>query len=187
MKVLAPRTFISSHNGSHILSRTDSRAFFRRKIVPLRMPIAGCDHAVHFHHAVDMADSKTQCFGGTQNGGRRSRTSVIISTGRGSLAPLASAPSTTKFRTVGGATHVRHVVPGYGIEDGIGRRPVQTDMCASGSGSRPREAPAVAVKHRRGPQINRGAADVERQQLTQRIQVGAAMMVHGALGIAGRT
>ncbi len=82
---------------------------------------------------------------------------------------------------------MRHVVPGYGIEDRIGRRPAQTDMCTSGSGDGPCEAPAVAVEHRQGPQINRGAADAERQQLTQGIQVGAAMMVHGALGVAGCT
>jgi hypothetical protein len=57
-------------------------------------------------------------------------------------------------------------VSGYGVEDRIGCRLAQTDMGAASSGYGPREAPAIALEHREGPQINGWATDVERQQLT---------------------
>src|SRR5882672_6779516 len=102
---------------------------------------------------------------------------VITSTGRGSLAPLASAPSTTKFSTVG----AQHMCV-------TSCRDIASKMVSAAALRRQTCVPAAAAtahaKHQPlqwnigSVQINRGAADAERQELAQRIQVGAAMMVH---------
>ena len=58
----------------------------------------------------------------------------------------------------------------------------QADVGAAGGGHRPGEAPAVAVEHRQRPQVAavRGQPGVEGHG--QRLQVGAAVVVHHALG-----
>src|SRR3979490_518887 len=134
-----------------------------------------------------MSDSKTQRLGGTQNGGGGGRASGHDLDRSRELGAARLGAFDHEIQNRRGATHVRHMVAGYGIEDRLGRRLAQTDMCAPRRGDGPSEAPAVAVEHRQGPQINRRAADAERQELTQRVQVGTAMMIYGALGVAGGT
>ena len=51
---------------------------------------------------------------------------------------------------------------------------------------RPREAPAVAVEHRQGPQIDRVLPHAPDQNIAERIQISAAMVIDDALGVAGR-
>jgi hypothetical protein len=113
-----------------------------------------------------MSDSKTQRLGGTQHGGGRSRTSGHHLDGAGELGAARLSAFDHEIQHGRGATHVRHVVSGYGVEDRIGCRLAQTDMGAASSGYGPREAPAIAVEHREGPQINGWATDAERLQLT---------------------
>ena len=59
-------------------------------------------------------------------------------------------------------------------------------MSAGHCRHRPRVSPAVAVKHRQRPQIDRVAVEPEGDRIADRIQKSAAMVVHDALWIAGR-
>ena len=63
--------------------------------------------------------------------------------------------------------------------------PPQADMGAGDSGYRPGIGPAVAVKHRQGPQIDRMAIEPEGDRVADRIQKGAAVVVDHTLGVAG--
>ena len=51
---------------------------------------------------------------------------------------------------------------------------------------RPRKAPAVAVEHRQGPQIDRMLPQAPDQYVAERVQIGAAMVIDDPLGVAGR-
>lgn len=63
--------------------------------------------------------------------------------------------------------------------------PPQADVDAGQRGHRPRIAPAVAVEHRQGPEVHRVLAHGPGHLVAQRVQVGAAVMVDHALGVAG--
>ena len=52
---------------------------------------------------------------------------------------------------------------------------------------RPGKTPAVAVKHRQGPEMGAGRPQSSAQRLAESHQIGAAMMANDALGIAGRS
>ena len=83
------------------------------------------------------------------------------------------------------AAQMRDLVAGDGIEDR--RRPhlAQAHMGAGDHRDRPRKAPAVAVEHRQRPQIDGVLAHVAGEDVADREQVGAAVMIDDALGIAG--
>ena len=84
------------------------------------------------------------------------------------------------------ATHMRHAEVGDRREN-LGRiDPAQADMRPARQRHRPGVGPAVAVKHRQGPQIHAGRPQREGQRIGARVQIGAAMMRHHTLRIAGR-
>ena len=61
----------------------------------------------------------------------------------------------------------------------------QADMRAGDHRDRPGEAPAVAVEHRQRPEIDRMLAHAAGDDVADREQVGAAVVIDHALGIAG--
>ena len=63
--------------------------------------------------------------------------------------------------------------------------PAQADVGGPGRRHRPREAPAVAVEHRQRPQVHRRRGQAGVPDHRQRLQVGAAVVVHHALRPAG--
>ena len=83
------------------------------------------------------------------------------------------------------AAQMRHLVIGDGVEDRRGAHRAQADMRAGDDRQRPGEAPAVAVKHRQRPQIDRMLAHAAGDDVAEREQIGAAMMIDHALRIAG--
>jgi hypothetical protein len=52
-------------------------------------------------------------------------------------------------------------------------------------GDRPRKAPAVAVEHRQGPQIDRMMPHAPDENIAERIQTGAAMVIDDTLRVPG--
>ncbi len=78
-----------------------------------------------------------------------------------------------------------HLVIGDRAVDRGRLDPAQADLRARLQGDRPRKAPAVAVEHRQGPQIGRVQPHVPDQDVADRVQIGAAVMVDHALGPAG--
>ena len=58
-------------------------------------------------------------------------------------------------------------------------------MRAALRGDGPGEGPAVAVEHRQRPQIDAARGDAEGEIIAERVQVGAAVVAHHALRVAG--
>ena len=72
-----------------------------------------------------------------------------------------------------------------GFEDGGRLHAPQADVGAGQRRHGPREAPAVAVEHGQRPQIDRVRRHAAGQHVAGGVQVGAAMVIEHALGIAG--
>ena len=83
------------------------------------------------------------------------------------------------------ATVMRHMVLTHQAEDQRRINPTQTDIGAGHGRERPRETPAIAVKHRQCPEIDRMARQVPGEHIADRVQIGAAVMDHHTLGVAG--
>ena len=81
---------------------------------------------------------------------------------------------------------VRHPFVADRIEDRCGLDSAQANVRPGVRGHRPREAPAVAVEHRQRPQVHRMPRHAPVDDVRQRIQVRAAMVIDDALRIAGR-
>ncbi len=81
---------------------------------------------------------------------------------------------------------MRDPVLGDGRENRSGINTAQAHMGPRHCRHCPRIGPAIAVKHREGPQIDRVAVEPERDRIADCIQKGAAMVVHDALRVAGR-
>ncbi|GCC47293.1 hypothetical protein chiPu_0031783, partial [Chiloscyllium punctatum] len=84
------------------------------------------------------------------------------------------------------AAHMGDAVLRNQLEDFCGIDLAQTDIDAGGRRDRPGEAPAVAMKHRQRPEIDRMLAEIAGEDVADGIEIGAAVMGHHALRIAGR-
>ena len=83
------------------------------------------------------------------------------------------------------AAHVGHAMRADGVENRRRLHPPQAHIGAGQRRDRPRKAPAVAMEHRHHPEIHGVPAHIGGKNIVQRIQVGAAMVRHHALGVAG--
>ena len=83
------------------------------------------------------------------------------------------------------AAHVRDAVFGNQLKDlrrvDLAQANVDAGRCRNG----PWKAPAVAMKHRQRPQIDRMLAEVAGQDVADGVEIGAAVVGNDALGIAG--
>jgi hypothetical protein len=82
------------------------------------------------------------------------------------------------------AAHVRDAVFGNRIEDALRLDLAQAYVRAAGCRHGPRKGPARAMEHRQRPQVAALVVELEGQRVGERAEVGAAMAVYGALGIA---
>ena len=127
------------------------------------------------------------------------RAAILCSTAAGGAAPPVMRVDPLRERAAHGrrrvrdhvhhdrrAAHVGHAMLGERLEDRPGLDLAQADVGAGLQGHAPGEGPAVAVEHRQGPEIDRMQADVAGQRLADRVQIGAAVMDHDALGMARR-
>ena len=180
----------SMHGIAHALARLQPRLLGRRQRVPFVVPVADDGRAVDFGQAVDMGDVEAHALhlldhrrraaprpSSARRRGRRARGEF--------LASLGSA-LTSMFITIGAPQ--RWVTPcaAMACRDLRRRDPAQADMRAVERRHRPGKAPAVAVEHRQRPEIDRMRRHVPDQRVAERIQIGAAMMIDDALGIARR-
>ena len=63
----------------------------------------------------------------------------------------------------------------------------QADIDAGRGRNGPGEAPAVAMEHRQRPEIDRMLAEIGGEDVADGVEIGATVMGHHALGIAGRS
>ncbi|MNL81194.1 hypothetical protein D3C87_2082310 [compost metagenome] len=71
------------------------------------------------------------------------------------------------------------------VEDLLRVDATEEHMHAGQGGDGPGVAPAVAVEHRQGPEIDRVVAHGPGHLVAQGVEVGAAVVVDHALGVAG--
>ncbi len=83
------------------------------------------------------------------------------------------------------AAQMRHLVIGNGVVHRRRAHRAQADMRAGHDRDRPGKAPAVAVEHRQRPQIDRMLAHRAGDDVADREQIRAAMVIDHALRIAG--
>ena len=125
------------------------------------------------------------------------RPAIFCSTAAGGAAPPVIALNPLRERAAQGcrrvrdhvhhdrrAAHVGHAMLGERLKNRAGLDLAQADVGSGLQGHAPGEGPAVAVEHRQGPEIDRVQADVAGQRLADRVQIGAAVMDHDALGMA---
>ena len=70
-------------------------------------------------------------------------------------------------------------------EDRLARHLAQADLGPGLQDDAPREAPAVAVEHRQSPQIDRELRHAPDEDVADRVQVRAAVVIDHALRVAG--
>ena len=83
------------------------------------------------------------------------------------------------------AAVVAHLVLADGVEDRLRLDAAQAHVGACQRGDGPCEAPAVAMEHRQRPEIDGVARHAPVDDVRQRVEIRAAMMIDHALGIAG--
>src|SRR3954447_16896886 len=71
------------------------------------------------------------------------------------------------------------------LENSGGIDLAQADVDPGRRGDGPGKAPAVAMKHRQGPEIDGMLPQVAGKDITDRVEIGATMMGNDALRIAG--
>ena len=87
----------------------------------------------------------------------------------------------------GRAAHMSDAIVSYGCKDGAGLDCPEAYVGAHCGGDCPGKGPAVAVKHRQGPQVHRVTVKFHGGHVAQRIQVSAAVMIDTAFGVPGGT
>jgi hypothetical protein len=84
------------------------------------------------------------------------------------------------------AAEMRDLVSADGVVHRGRAHLAQAHMCAGHDRDRPREAPAVAVEHRQGPEIDASLAHAAGEHVADGEEISAAMVIDHALGVAGR-
>ncbi len=121
---------------------------------------------------------------GGQDRGRRRRRGGHHPHPLGERAALVLAGVQDHLHDDGRAAQVAYPVLGQGRVDrprlDLAQAHVGPGQCRNGPG----EAPAVAVEHGQGPEVDRMRLHAPGQDVAERVQVGAAVVVDHALGVA---
>ena len=169
----------------HALACLEPRSVGDAEVVPFRMPLADRDRAVGLRQAVEVVDLEAERLRPFDHGRWRRRSRRRHEDGM-----------RQRFRRGVRPEHHEHgrcpvqVGDAFVLEESPDQRRVdlvEADMARAGGGYRPREAPAVAVKHRQRPEIDGAAIEPRVRQFGDGIQVRAAMCVHDALRSTRRT
>ena len=90
-----------------------------------------------------------------------------------------------KLRTIGAPQKWVHSFVGDRVVDRLRVHPAKAHPGARNRREGPGEAPAVAVEHRQGPEVDGMVGHVPRDRVGHRVEVRAAVAVDHPLGIAG--
>ena len=155
----------------------------------LGRPIAALDAhrcgAIDLGQAINVCDVKAQLGHALQHGCRRTGTSHhAFDLVCDSRLQMRGGLYQQVVHHRGGAVMVYAVVC-HGLQYQSCVDFAQTHMHTAQHGDGPREAPAVAVKHRQGPEVARKVGHVPRHRIADRVQVSATVVGDYALGVTG--
>ncbi len=171
---------------AHALARLQSGLRRRVERGPLLLPVVDDSGAVDLGEPVEVGHLEAGLAHRRQHGGGGRRGGGEEAHDMRQRPPLLRARVEQDRHDDRRAAHVRDAVLGDEVVERLGAHLAQAHVHAGLDADRPGKAPAVAMEHRQRPEIDGMAADVGGDDVADRQQVGAAMMIDDALGIAGR-
>src|SRR5690606_24289318 len=162
---------------AHTLAGFDIRALLQRQLIPLAMPGADSYRTVGLGQAVDVGDLDAHFFHRTDYLGRRrcARDHGVHWMVDGGLGFRWHVDQGVEHD--GRAAQVSDLLLVDQVEDLLRVDPAQEYMHASHGGDGPGVAPAVAVAHRQGPQVDRMLAQIPGHLVAQGVEERAAVMI----------
>ena len=169
----------------HALPRLFARPLVNRQLVPFLVPGADAVRAVGLGEAVDVENLGAERLhvGDDRRRRRRRRGDNVQLAGED--GGLGARMVDQRYQHDGRAAQVGDLLPLDEVEHPGRLQPPQADVRAGHRGHAPREAPAVAVKHRQRPQVGRAVVHADLQRRGHGVQVAAAVRVQHPLGVAG--
>ena len=171
---------------AHALARLQMRLGLGVERVPLVLPVVDHGGAVDLGQAVEMGDLEARLAHRLEHRGGRRRGGGEEAHEMRQRLLLVRARIEQHRHDDRRAAEMGDLVLGDQVVHRLGAHLAQADVHARLDADRPGEAPAVAMEHRQRPQIDRMAAHVGGDDVADREQVGAAVVVDDALGVAGR-
>src|SRR5690606_4943418 len=171
---------------AHALARIQAGAFPHIQVLPVVVLDGHRGRTIDLGQAVDVREVKAHALHAFDHGGRRGG-ACHHGAYRVPDADLEFLGRTEQPGVHDGSgAVVRDPVRANGLENGHGLDLAQAHVHAGAGGHRPGEAPAIAVEHGQGPQIDRVLGHVPFQDVGDGIDGRAAVVVDHALGVARR-
>ena len=165
------------------LARQQLRLLVDVQLVPLRLPAAGHHRPVGLGQPVEVDRVQVELAHPLQQRRRGRRAAGghrhVLLERMGALVVDDAVVDRRRAAVVGDALGLEE------LPDPLRLDPAQADVRGAGGRHAPGEAPAVAVEHRQRPEVDRVVAQLGLERDAERAQVGAAMRVDRALGLAG--
>src|SRR5690606_30320610 len=170
---------------AHALAGFYARPFIKAEFIPLIVPGTHGDRAVDLGQAVDVGALDAHFLHRADYLGRRRSAGDhgvhwMVDGCLGSRRHVDQC-----IEHDGRAAHVGDLLVADQGEDFLRIDTAQEHMHAGQRGHGPGVAPAVAVEHRQGPQVHRLLAHRPGHLVAEGVQVGAPVVVHHTLGVAG--
>ncbi len=153
------------------------------KIIPLGLVLADGVGPVDLRQPINVDHADPDGLQGGDDCGRRRRARRRDPQRGLQLVGLGRVGNDAAHR--GGAAEVGDAESVDGVPDGVRAHSAQADVNARHRRHGPSGAPAVAVEHRKRPEVARGAGELIVDGLPERVQVRPAVRVQHALGLAG--
>ena len=161
--------------------------FLNRQFVPGGVPFADGGRAVSLGQAIGVRYPEAHLLHGFQGGGggwcggRHDVDGVV------EIAAFPLGGIDQEVHDDRGAAEICHFMVGDGVKHGPGLDLAQADVGTGQGRHRPCIAPAVAMEHGQGPQIDRLFGHAPGENIADGVEVGPPVVVDDALRVAGGT
>ncbi len=156
-----------------------------RQGVPFRLPGADSVRAIGLGQAIDVGDRDPQSFHLANHGRRGRRRCRGDAEGTSERPFLGSGAIRQRGQYGRGAAEIGHPLATNQLPGMAGIKSAQTHLGAARRDHRPGIAPAVAMKQRQGPEVDRAGIQTGGNDLAERVQVGASVVIGHALWSSG--
>ena len=171
---------------AHALTGMERGAFLERQLLPAVLRHAQGRWSLQLGHSVDVGHAKSELLHALDHLGRRRRSAGLDVDDMIEFAPLLGGRGDQHVENGRRPAHMRDAMLDDHRKDQSGIDLAQADVSAAHRHHRPRETPAVAMEHRQGPQIDGLRRHRPGQDVADRLEKRAAMVIDHALRVAGR-